>query len=290
MLTAEELTLYRQRGWVVLPDFLEPDLEVLIDDLRRIFPRPEDYWANPERFPELQGGQFDSVRTIPTGVSRLDLLPFDERVQQIAEQVTESTDLRLMRGGYQAKFTGAADFEQILHRDYTNHSLVVLPPGTASTMVGFFGYFTDVTTETGPTMAVSRVHTDRLSIADTHLSREQWPDIYQHEEPLLCQAGSLLVYDYRTLHRGSALRGPGADRLTLSFAYGIEASWHGFYSWPNRADEPAVRQLIAELGPGERVLLGFPPVGDPYWTAETVAGVSRRYPGFDGAPYLAGSC
>jgi ectoine hydroxylase-related dioxygenase (phytanoyl-CoA dioxygenase family) len=269
----------------MLPDFFTPDLDQILDDLLQVFPSAQEYWADPAQFPDLQGGQFDSVRTIPTGLPRLDRLPFDPQVRGISEQLTHSTDLRLMRGGYQSKFTAAADFDQILHLDYTNHTLVVLPDQPASTMVGFFAYFTDVTIETGPTMAVSRTHCGHLRITDTHLERDRWREIYDREEPLLCKAGSMLVYDYRTLHRGSALHGPAANRLSLSFAYGTAASWHGFYSWPNRADEPVVRQLIARLAPDERVLLGFPPVGDPYWTPATIEGVSRRYPGFDGAPY-----
>jgi Phytanoyl-CoA dioxygenase (PhyH) len=287
MLTANELEIYRCRGWVILPDFAATDLDALLGDLTQIFPAPDEYWSDPSRFPELRGGQFDSVRTIPTGRSRLDLLPFDRRIRDIAEQVTGSSDLRLMRGGYQSKFSGAADFEQILHLDYTNHSLVVLPDEPASTMVGFFVYFTDVTAETGPTMAVSRAYSGALRITDTHLRRDEWPEMYEHEEPLLCRAGSLLAYDYRTLHRGSSLSGPAANRLTLSFAYGIASPWHGFYSWPNRADEPTVRKLIALLDPDERTVLGFPPPGDQYWTPDTIDGVSRRYPGFDGSPYHA---
>lgn len=286
MLTPGEFSLFRRQGWVLLPGFLAADLEAVTADLMQIFPEAEQYWANPYGFPELRGGQFDSVRTIPTGVPRLDLLPFHERLRSIAEQLIGSDDLRLMRGGYQAKFAGAADFDQVLHLDYTNHTLVVLPPGEASTMVGFFAYFSEVTPEAGPTMAVSKEHVRHLRMADTHLSRDEWPEIYEHEEPVLCRPGALLVYDYRTFHRGTALTGVTASRLTLSFAYGVAASWHGFYSWPNRADEAAVRALIARLNPRERGLLGFPHPDDPYWTAETIEGVRRRYPGFDSSPYL----
>ena len=151
-------------------------------------------------------------------------------------------------------------------------------------MVGFFAYFSEVTEDAGPTMVVSQEHTRHVT--DTHLRREDWADVYTHEEPLLCGPAALLVYDYRTFHRGSALTGTTARRVTLSFAYGVAAPWHGFYSWPNRADEPVVRQLIAWLSPAERSLIGFPGPGDEYWTAETVAAVARRYPGFEGTPYL----
>jgi hypothetical protein len=284
MLTHAELESFRRQGWVLLHGFLEADLPTITGDLMQVFPSAERYWENPSGFPGLQGGEFDSVRTIPTGIRRLDLLPFNRCFSGIAEQLTGSTQIRLMRGGYQAKFSDAADFDQILHLDYTNHTLVVLPEDEAPAMIGFFAYFSEVTPETGPTMAVSRELTRQVT--DTHLSRDKWADIYESEEPLLCGPGALLVYDYRTFHRGSALTGSTATRLTLSFAYGIAAAWHGFYSWPNRADEPNVRQLVTWLSPRERSLIGFPGIGDPYWTPETIEGVARRYPGFDGAPYL----
>jgi carbamoyltransferase len=286
-LTAAELERYREHGWVLLDNFVADDLNAIVDDLYGIFPTPRDYWSDPSRFTDLQGGQFDSVRTIPTGVRRLDRIPFDQRIQDIVTQVTQSTDLRLMRGGYQAKFADAAPFDQILHLDYTNHSLVVMPDELSSTMVGFFIYFDDVTVENGPTMVVSRTKTRRMHITDTHLDRESWPLVYDAEEHVPCRAGSMLVYDYRTFHRGSSLTGSKASRLSLSFAYGQAAPWHGFYSWPNRADEPEIAQLIASLAPADRELLGFPPIGNRFWTPRTIEAVCRRYPGFDDAPYRA---
>ena len=117
--------------------------------------------------------------------------------------------------------------------------------------------------------------------------RDRWGEIYEQEQPVVCKPGTLLVYDYRTFHRGSRLRGARSHRLTLSFAYGITAPWHGFVSWPNRAEEPVVRDLVASLSPRERELLGFPPAGHKYWTEETIEGLARRYPGTDASPYLA---
>ena len=285
MLTNEELEHYRDHGWVVQPNFVGAELPAVLDDLRRIFPTSEEYWAAPDRFPELRGGQFDSVRTIPTGVARLDRLPFDPRVRAIAEQVTRATDLRLMRGGYQSKFTGAADFDQILHLDYTNHTLVVLPDEPVSTMVGFFAYFTDVTEQTGPTMAVSRSHARHLTITDTHLERDAWPEIYVHERALLCPAGALLVYDYRLLHRGSALTGAGAEPDQPELRFRRRGSVARFLRLAQPGRRAGGRALIADLAPDERALLGFPPLRDTYWTDATIDAVSRRYPGFDPAPY-----
>jgi hypothetical protein len=286
VLNNQQREAYTQDGWTVIPNILGEEFMSVEAEASKLFPAVEEYWRNPNQYPELRGGQFDSVRTIPTGNPVLDRLAFAETFRSIAKQVTGTDDLQLMRGGYQAKFAGAADFDQILHRDYGNHTLVVPHDGPQSTMVGFFVYFTNVTAGDGPTMAVRRDRVEHINIAQTHLERAQWPEIYALEEPILCDAGSLLVYDYRTFHRGSSLTAPHAHRLSFSFAYGTKAPWHGFYSWPNRAEEDEVRSMVANLDARERELIGFPPVGDAYWTAETVQAVSCRYPGADMSSYL----
>lgn len=287
MLEENDFRRFQREGWVTLPEFMADDLDLLVADLYRIFPTPNTYWADPSRFAELQGDQFDSVRTIPTGFQALDRLPFAERFRSIAAQVTGTDNLQLMRGGYQAKFAGAADFDQVLHRDYGNHTLIIPESGTQSDLVGFFAYFTSVSSEDGPTMVVSNSAITGIHPAETHLKGSRWREIYEQEKPVLCKPGTLLVYDYRTFHRGSHLRGTRSHRLTLSFAYGITAPWHGFVSWPNRAEEPVVRDLVASLTPRERELLGFPAPGHRYWTEETIEGLTRRYPGTDASPYLA---
>ena len=39
--------------------------------------------------------------------------------------------------------------------------------------------------------------------------------------------------------------------------------------------------------PRQLTALGFPKPGDPYWTAETLAGVAARYPSLDMTPWQA---
>ncbi len=60
-----------------------------------------------------------------------------------------TTDIRLLRAGFQAKYAGAADYEQVLHFDYPNHSLV-MPPDDE--IIGFFLYLSDITDELGATV------------------------------------------------------------------------------------------------------------------------------------------
>jgi hypothetical protein len=46
--------------------------------------------------------------------------------------------------------------------------------------------------------------------------------------------------------------------------------------------------FLEQATPEQRQTLGFPPVGDPYWDDETLAGVAARYPGMDMTPYRKG--
>ena len=39
------------------------------------------------------------------------------------------------------------------------------------------------------------------------------------------------------------------------------------------------------MTPRQRDVFGWPPVGDPYWNAQTLDGVGLRYPGLDLSPY-----
>jgi len=41
------------------------------------------------------------------------------------------------------------------------------------------------------------------------------------------------------------------------------------------------------MTPRQRDLFGWPPAGDPYWNAQTLADVGLRYPGLDLSPYAA---
>ena len=46
-------------------------------------------------------------------------------------------------------------------------------------------------------------------------------------------------------------------------------------------------ELVSTLTPEQRATLGFPKLGDSYWTAETVRAVGLRYPRMDMRLYLA---
>ena len=63
--------------------------------------------------------------------------------------------------------------------------------------------------------------------------------------------------------------------------------WLGIVGWGSKAIRADFARWIASASIQERQVFGFPPPGHSYWTDETVAGVSARYPAMDMTPYRA---
>jgi hypothetical protein len=61
--------------------------------------------------------------------------------------------------------------------------------------------------------------------------------------------------------------------------------WGGYQAWPIKGFSPEWHRFVAEAGPRQLEVLGFPRPGHSYWTADTLAGVGRRYPGLDLTPW-----
>jgi hypothetical protein len=99
-------------------------------------------------------------------------------------------------------------------------------------------------------------------------------------------AGSVLIYDMRTFHRGSAMRAAEGVRMSQFTAFHTTGpDWLGSTSFQGAGGSPEMDDLITHASPRERELIGFPAPGDPYWDEETTAGVAARYPGMDMSPY-----
>lgn len=277
---AEEFAAH---GWTLLPGVIDAGTQDRVGAaLAEVYPSEAQVRSDPGAHRWVADGQFGGLRLWPLDDLALDLLPTDERIVTVAEELLGSSDIRLVRAGYQAKYAGTADFDQPLHFDYPNHSLVVPHPDD---VVGFFLYLSDVTDDLGPTMLVSDQLRGPITPELTHPTPEDRPDLYAGERAAVGPAGSLLAYRSTTYHRGSALRARAGVRLTLGFSYARFAPWHGFMSFPRLGEEPGLVSFIAAASPRQRQLIGFPRPDDAYWNAETRDWVARRYPGFDPAPY-----
>jgi ectoine hydroxylase-related dioxygenase (phytanoyl-CoA dioxygenase family) len=284
---------WHQHGYVIIKEFLDPDeLKAAHENLFQYLPTWQEYSERAPLFRNLHGS---SSRSAP-GWIRYEFPYAGEALNQVAlhpflvgfvERLVGHGNLLASHGAIVGKYSGRADYDQELHEDYTNNTLAFPSSGTKMIDVPMIVYYTDVTEELGPTYIVSREHTHNLSPTGRRFyTREDYPELYEHEKPATLPAGSVLIYSMRAVHRGSAMRAREGARLSQFVAFHTAGyPWLGSHSFQGLGDLPEMHHLVTHASPRQRQLLGFPSPGDPYWTNETLAGVAARYPDMDMIPY-----
>jgi hypothetical protein len=284
----------RERGFTIVEGFLDPDeLLAAQEALWLHYPRPEEYFADPSAHDELARSQFDGIRVAPWAAWDLNRLAFHRDIVDLAERFLGSTDLHLYNAELWAKYAGAVDYEQVHHRDFVNHSLVVPNRDDPGRQMALFLLLSDVDEEDGPTKVVP---------LEAGAARPYWPHggdedfaggtgiepgaFADDEVSVTGPAGTLFTFRTDILHRGSQITGDRRARFAMLASYEVWGPrWTGRIGWP--VDSLGLRwtELIERATPRERELFGFPAIGDPYWTAQTLADVQCRYPRMDVTPY-----
>ncbi len=122
----------RQRGFSLVEGFLDPsELAAAQEALWLHFPRPHDYFADQGPFSRFEASQFAGVEEFPYRSWDLNGLAVHPDLVDMAERYLQTTELHLYKVELWAKYSGAVDYDQPLHRDYGSHSLVVPRPEAA---------------------------------------------------------------------------------------------------------------------------------------------------------------
>ena len=271
----------REQGFSLLEGFLAPDeLEAAHDALWKHFPDPDEYFADPT-IPErarFARSQFAGVEEFPYRSWDLNRLAVHPDLVDAVERYLETTDLHLYKIELWAKYAGAVDYDQPLHRDYGSHSLVVPRPEPRYQQITTFIYLSDVTEEDGPTVIVPYDAGTDVPYTPLYLPLGQ---LAETEVRCVAPAGSLLMYRTDILHRGSNFTAARRSRFSILVDFQVRGTtWGGKMAWPKQSPERWAK-FIPQCTVRQRDLFGFPRPGDPYWTAETLAGVAERYPGID---------
>jgi Phytanoyl-CoA dioxygenase (PhyH) len=280
--TLDEL---RTRGFSLLPGFLAPDeLAAAQEALWRHFPRPDDYFADPEAEPHraLAGNQFAGVLEFPYRSWDLNRLAVHPDLVDAAERYLETTELHLYKVELWAKYAGAVNYDQPLHRDYGSHSLVTPRPESRYQQLTSFIFLSDVSEDDGPTRIIPYERGKDVPFTPLYIDFGALAD---QEVAAVGPAGSLLIYRTDVLHRGSDFAGPGRARFSILADYQVRGTtWGGKMAWPKQAPERWAK-LLPQCSVRQRDVFGFPRPGDAYWNEQTVADVALRYPGMDMTPY-----
>jgi hypothetical protein len=292
---------WRTEGWVLVENLIPTEvIDAAAGDLGNVYPPPEVFHAGADdprsrafsarRDPDLVFGdppvtgpafrpdQLLGIRELPfAGAPRLNALTLHPALLRFARAALGAHDVRLYQAILWAKYTGVTDYEQPLHRDH-NHSLV--PPRSEPGwwhMEGFV-YLNDVVSAAdAPPRLVSIRHTGRVC---------DLPARHDHEVAATGPRGSFLAYRSDVWHRGTDLTAPGGARFVLATAFKLAgAEWIGYSPIARRAPDHWFRQLVAGSTPDQLTVLGIPPPGHPYWTADGVAEFAAMYPGLDTGPW-----
>ena len=320
-LTPAQIEAWRKQGVVLVSELLPASL---IESLRclaeREFPAPGSEAALAVR-DFGSGGRF----VFPSKHAEFNQLTLHKAlIKAVAVLLDiEPMALRLTQSDLWPKYGHTTqdardNQDQRIHMDYPNHMLVHPPSWHSPAAVELIIYFSDARDCAGETGFISRhgdedpayqppyrhspgmgehpFINDRL--AAEHYFREQAPEVaafraglYEREQIADFRPGDVLFYRHDVWHRGRPLTS-GSMRLAQNLSFRrADADWisllHPGWSWSMYHPEQRFERWLASASVLERTVLGFPAPGHPYWTRETLAGVTARYApfGFDPAPY-----
>ena len=273
----------RENGFALVEGFLAPEeLQAAQEALWLHFPTPAAYFADPARYPEYAGDQFAGVEEFPYRSWDLNRLAFHPDLVEAAERYLETTDLHLYKIELWAKYAGAVDYDQPLHRDFGSHSLVVPRRDHAYQQLTTFIFLSDVGEQDGPTRIVPYPQGKGVPFTPLYI---EFGALADHEVAAVGPAGTLLLYRTDILHRGSNLTGAGSSRFSILADFQARGTtWGGKMAWPKQAPQRWAK-LIPQCTVRERDLFGFPRPGHDYWNEQTLADTALRYPGLDLEPY-----
>ncbi len=220
---------------------------------------------------------------MPQALNRVPVYP---DLIDAAERFLQTKEIDCYKIELWAKYSGAIDYDQFHHRDYGNHTIVVPRADGLMPQMTCFILLSDVTELDGPTKAVPLEYTRDIPIGQQAM---KMGELFEHEVAVTGPAGSILIYKTDVFHRGSNFKGPGRSRFVMPVDFKARGwRWQGKLAWPDHANNPGWAEAMTWMTPRQRDLFGFPPVGDPYWNAQTLSDVQMRYPNMDLSPYAEG--
>jgi hypothetical protein len=265
-------------------------------------PTWQEFEERPHVYADLMGSSGRITRNSTAAGVRYDFPYDDDTLNNLtmhpfllafAERIAETDDLALSLGHLIGKYAGRGNFDQALHSDLSNNTFVIPSKSKKWIDVPMITYLTDVTIDLGPTYVVSQKHTEHRNLVEDgfrHHTREEFPELYKVEQPALVKAGSVIIYSMRTFHRGSAMTAEKGHRFVLFTGYHTaNVPWMAPMDQQHRMGTKEMDRFLVNADPRQRQIVGFPPVGHPYWEdPDMVEGVGRRYPKMDMRPYGGG--
>ncbi|WP_158660802.1 hypothetical protein [Nocardia seriolae] len=210
-----------RQGFVMLPGHLPSEvLGPAVAELGTMFPTAAGFHdgSDPRR-ERFLGDEFAGIDVFPFEGTEVSLLPVHDLLTDLARTLLGSADIRLYGADAWAKYTGAADYDQDLHRDYLNHTVLVPSSAPEYRQVEMFVFLADVPEDRGPPHLVPRAITAgaratpnwfpaKGSPQQDRFTATGNPEWYEHEKSAAGPAGTVTAFEFGTFHRGTAMTPP----------------------------------------------------------------------------------
>lgn len=292
--------VWRTDGFVILPGFIPAaELKPAVGELDLVFPSAEGFHDGTDsRHERFIGDEFAGIDTFPFASAEISLLAVNHRVLALAEALLDTSDIHIYAAEAWAKYTGACDYDQDLHRDYLNHTVLVPSTTPGCRQVEMFVFLNDVPEGLGPPHLVARKHTIDLPAVPNWFLRpgqqSDWrfnddsgsPELYEAEVSGAGPAGTVIAFEPGTFHRGTQLTEPRGARYSMHLGFRpSNLQWGQRVAWAARSFTSEWVEFVGRATLRQLEAFGFPPPGHPYWTPETMAGMALRYPNLDLSPW-----
>lgn len=293
----EHVEQWREEGFVVLERFFDKrEYEPVLSDFELLY-RDAGQGEGVGTALELEGDaaranrglQFKNIHVLPyDGSTAINLISLHPELIALARALLGVSDVRLYQSHSWAKYTGEADYDQELHCDYGNHTLLVPAEDAARRTVDFVIYLTDVTKEHGALRYVTKpdvlaaLGRPAISVTD-----DEQAALRERERATIVPAGSIVAHGIDTLHRGSNLTAPNGRRFSMTAGYKAAGNDQiGFHVWQATRNRPW-HLIFDHATPEQLACLGVPKPGDSFWTKNTLELTQSRWPGWDMTEYFA---
>ncbi len=285
--------VWKKEGFVLIPNFFSADeIAPIVADYEALY--GVGHFANELNAKEegslgaFREDQFKNIDTLPyNGSTQMNLLSLHPGLIELSRQLLDCQDIHLYQSHTWAKFTGEADYDQVLHCDFGNHTLTVPADKAQHRTVDIIIYLTDVTDEHGALHYVPKPVSDRIlgeGAIWTETEDEQL-SLREHELSGAAPAGSILAHSIDTFHRGTNLTKPGGYRYTMTVGYKSAGNdMIGFHVWQT-SRERNWTDILANATVEQLACLGIPRPGHEFWTRRTLSLTSRRWPDWDMQAY-----
>lgn len=296
--TEQDIADWRTHGGTLLKNFFTTEeVAAVVEDFRKVFPKPKTDSAAldnkaPGEIGRFDAAQFATFEAVPFDCSpALNLIGVHPELVHFAKEALSADKVHLYQCQVWAKFTGEADYDQPFHTDFTNHTLTVPSEDETRNSITILCYFSDVTDAHGAMHYVRR--SDSAAIAgpeaNMHLDaagREALQQtLTEYEQSSASPAGSIFPYSIDVYHRGTNMTEPGGHRYAVMACFKAAGDDSiGYHAWPFHHLKPW-QNIFNHATPTQLECFGVAPPGHPFWTHITLERAQRRYPDWDLQPY-----